>query len=116
MQSVNDFPKTETLIPAISNYTSQLNDPYAVRVALQFISEYFSDTSIKLVNTIYAERNSYMTLHIPAEHLDAFIDEFGLHDDFDDTNFVIKLDKPDYYIIYTDFPELSERLDNPPAA
>ena len=109
MQHVNDFAKTTANIPALSNHDVQLNDAFCVAVALQFLAERFSDSSITLVNTVSAGYNSYMTLNIPAEHLDTFKNESGF-DDFDDNETFVPLEN-NVYALYTDFAELSYNLE-----
>jgi len=103
----NDYPQ----LAAYENATVELNDPYCVSVALQFLAERFADTSIALVATVSAGYNSYMLLNIPADQLDNFIDNSGF-DDFADTetNF-ITIDN-NVYALYTDFSELSANLEN----
>ena len=98
-------------MPALSNSDVQLNDAFCVAVALQFLAERFSDTTITLVNTIQAGYNSYMTLNIPAEHLDNFIDTSGF-DEFDNDENFMPLEN-NAYVLYADFPGLSESLDSP---
>jgi hypothetical protein len=111
MQNANDFAKTTANIPSLSNHDVQLNEIFSVSVALQFLAERFSDTSITLINTIQSGYNSYMTLNIPAEHLDNFKNTSGF-DDFDDLENFMPLEN-NSYILYADFPGLSESLDSP---
>lgn len=112
MQNTNDFAKTTAKMPALSNHDVQLNDAFCVAVALQFLAERFSDTTITLVNTIRSGYNSYMTLNIPAEHLDNFIDTSGF-DEFDDTDDNFITIENNVYALCVDFPGLSESLDSP---
>jgi len=110
MQNANDFAKTTANISELSNHPVDLNDSFCVAVALQFLAERFSDTSITLVSTVTAGYNSYMTLNIPAEHLDNFIDASGF-DEFDDTENNFITIENNVYALYTDFAELSANLE-----
>jgi hypothetical protein len=109
MQHANDFAQTTANMPALSNHDVQLNDAFCVTVALQFLAERFSDSSITLVNTVSAGYNNYMLLNIPAEYLDTFKNESGF-DDFDDTDNFITIEN-NVYALYTDFAELSANLE-----
>ena len=69
MQNANEFAKTTANIPTLSNQPVDLNDPFCVAVSLAYISKHLSTDfpNIKLVNTISAGYNDYMTLYIPAD-------------------------------------------------
>ena len=109
MQNANDFAKTTANIPALSNHDVQLNDEFCVAVALQFITERLSETSITLVSTVSAGYNSYMLLNIPAEHLDFFLGNSGFDNDPALETFISP--ENDVYAVYTDFAELSYNLE-----
>ncbi len=110
MQNANEFAKTTSNIPALSNQPVDLNDPFCVAVSLAYISKHLSTDfpNIKLVNTITAGYNSYMTLHIPAEHLENFKLSSGF-DDFNNLENFMPLENNNYHL-YTNFSELSENL------
>jgi putative salt-induced outer membrane protein YdiY len=109
MQNINDFAQTTANIPALSNNPVSLNEPYDVSVALRFLAQRFANKSIKLVNTIRADYDTFMTLNIPAEHLENFQNQSGF-DNFDDTDFFMPLEK-NTYALYTDFAELNANLE-----
>jgi hypothetical protein len=117
MQNANDFARNKNCYdyPQLASYKTspvELNEPFSVAVALQFLAERFSDTTITLVATVSAGYNDYQILNIPAEHLDHFFGHSGFCE-FDDTeNHFITIDN-DVYALYTDFPGLSESLDSP---
>jgi hypothetical protein len=97
-------------MPKLSCHNVQLNEPFSVAVALQFLAERFPDTPITLVSTVSAGYNDYQILNIPAEHLDHFIGHSEF-DEFNDTeNHFITIDN-DVYALYTDFAELSHHLE-----
>lgn len=106
MQNANEFAKTTANIPALSNYDVQLNDPFCVAVALQFISENLSHLPITLVSTVYSGYNSYMLLNIPAEHVDNFFGPTSFNNDPDE---FISLEN-DVYAVYSCFPDISHML------
>jgi len=89
-----------------------LNEPFSVAVALQFLAERFPDTPITLVATIRAGYNDYQILNIPAEHLDHFIGHSGF-DEFDNTDDNFITIENNVYALYTAFAELSHNLDSP---
>ena len=60
MQHANDFTQTTANMPALSNHDVKLNEPFSVAVALQFIAERLSDTTITLVSTATA---GYIVAH-----------------------------------------------------
>lgn len=109
MQHANDFAITTANIPALYNHDVKLNEPFSVAVALQFIAERLSDTTITLVSTATAGYDNYMLLNIPAEHLDFFLGNSGFDDDPELETF-ISLEN-DVYAVYTDFAELSYNLE-----
>jgi hypothetical protein len=105
MKNINDFAFATANIPALSNHDVQLNNPFCVSIALQFLAKF---PQIKLVNTITAGYNSYMTLHIPAEHLENFKLSSGF-DDFNNLENFMPLENNNYHL-YTNFSELSENI------
>jgi hypothetical protein len=108
MQNINDFAQTTANIPALSNNPVSLNNPFCVTVALAYISKHLSTDfpNIKLVNTISAGYNSYMTLYIPADtDFEKLNYEHNLPIDESD-DMTIKLEN-DTYAFYVDFPDLS---------
>ena len=109
MQNATDFAKTTANMPALSNYDVQLNDPFCVAVALQFLAERFPDSPITLVSTVSAGYNAYQILNIPAEHLDHFIGHSGFDEFYDNETFVPL--ENNTYALYTDFAELSYNLE-----
>jgi hypothetical protein len=111
MQNANEFAKTTANIPALSNHDVQLNDPFCVAVSLAYISKHLSTDfpNIKLVNTIAAGYNSYMTLYIPADTDFEKLDyEHNLPIDESD-DMTIKLEN-DTYAFYVNFPDLSDEF------
>jgi hypothetical protein len=110
MQHANDFAKTTANMPALSNHPVDLNDPFCVAVALQFLAERFPSSPITLVATVNAGYNDYQILNIPAEHLDHFIGHSGF-DEFDDTDNNFITIENNVYALYTDFAELSYNLE-----
>jgi hypothetical protein len=109
MQNANEFAKTTSNIPALSNYPVDLNDPFCVAVALQFISENLSHLPITLVSTVYSGYNSYMLLNIPAEHVENFFGPTSFNNDPDE---FIPLEN-DVYAVYSCFPDISNMLTPP---
>ena len=112
MQNANDFAKTTANIPALSNQPVDLNDPFCVAVSLAYISKHLSTDfpNIKLVNTITAGYNSYMTLYIPADTDFEKLDyEHNLPVNNSDDS-AIKLEN-NTYAFYAYFPDLSDEFD-----
>lgn len=115
MQNATDFLRTKNCYdyPQLASHkTVELNDPFCVAVALQFLAERFPSSSITLVSTVSAGYNAYQILNIPAEHLDHFIGHSGF-DEFDDTENNFIAIENNVYALYTDFAELSHNLDSP---
>ncbi len=117
MQNANDFINDQNCYdyPQLAfSPTSRvnLNEPFSVAVALQFLAERFPDTPITLVATIRAGYNDYQILNIPAEHLDHFIGHSGF-DEFDNTDDNFITIENNVYALYTAFAELSHNLDSP---
>jgi hypothetical protein len=115
MQNANDFAHDKNCYdyPQLAfSPTSHvdLNSPFCVAVALQFLAERFPDTPITLVATIRSGYNDYQIFNIPAEHLDNFIDASGF-DEFDDTENNFITIENNVYALYTDFAELSANLE-----
>lgn len=110
MQNANEFAKTTANIPTLSNHPVDLNDPFCVAVALQFLAERFPDSPVTLVSTVSAGYNDYQILNIPAEHLDNFKNNSGF-DDFNDTDDNFITIENNVYALYTDFSELSANLE-----
>ena len=112
MQNANEFAKTTANIPTLSNQPVDLNDPFCVAVSLAYISKHLSTDfpNIKLVNTITAGYNSYMTLYIPADTDFEKLDyEHNLPVNNSDDS-AIKLEN-NTYAFYAYFPDMSDEFD-----
>ena len=112
MQNANEFAKTTANIPTLSNQPVYLNDPFCVAVSLAYISKHLSTDfpNIKLVNTITAGYNSYMTLYIPADTDFEKLDyEHNLPVNNSDDS-AIKLEN-NTYAFYAYFPDMSDEFD-----
>ena len=112
MQNANEFAKTTANIPTLSNQPVDLNDPFCVAVSLAYISKHLSTDfpNIKLVNTITAGYNDYMTLYIPADSdFEKLENEQNLPVHVSD-DLTIKLDN-DTYAFYVNFPDLANEFD-----
>lgn len=112
MQNANEFAKTTANIPTLSNQPVYLNDPFCVAVSLAYISKHLSTDfpNIKLVNTIAAGYNSYMTLYIPADTDFEKLDyEHNLPVNNSDDS-AIKLEN-NTYAFYAYFPDMSDEFD-----
>jgi len=114
MQNANEFTQNKNCYDyqQLAFYETSpvdLNKPFCVAVALQFLAERFPSSPITLVATVSAGYNAYQILNIPAEHLDHFIGHSGF-DEFDDTETFVPLET-NVYALYTNFAELSYNLE-----
>lgn len=121
MQNANEFTHDKNCYayPRLSMFHTRLNpspvdlnDPFDVAVALQFLAERFPNSPITLVATVSSGYNAYQILEIPSGHLDHFIDDSGF-DEFDNTQNNFITIENNVYALYTDFTELSANLDSP---